>query len=129
MPYISNKLSPTATLIFVLDMTLWVLSSYKLLSLQIQWLKRKDLVCLKVMPYVGYILVSVVLFKLVIFVKLIQIWIVSVVLHKSINRSSLYVCKYCYDSLTDRRMVQWKTKYKAPIKSITTSFNYHNRCV
>ena len=25
-----------------------------------------------------------------------------------------------------RRMVQWKTKYKTPIESLITSFNYHN---
>ena len=27
---------------------------------------------------------------------------------------------------TDHHMVQWKTKYKTPIKSLITSFNYHN---
>ena len=39
---------------------------------------------------------------------------------------AVQVSKYCYDGLTDRRMVQWKTKYKTPITSLITSFNYHN---
>ena len=33
---------------------------------------------------------------------------------------------YCYDGLTDYYMVQQKTKYKTPMKSLKTSFNYHN---
>ena len=33
------------------------------------------------------------------------------------------VGKYCYDCVTDRRMVKWKTKYKTPIDSLTKVTN------
>ena len=45
------------------------------------------------------------------------------------NEEEWFSRNICYDGLTDRCIIQWKTKLHTPIKSLITSVNFHSSTV